>query len=92
VDLLEPTQNALRREMREELGVEVHIERLLWVAEEFFVIGQVPHHQVGFYYFVTFAQRQDLYDVRRIIHASEEDMPILLQWFPLGSFDRLPNT
>lgn len=33
VELLEVASDALKPEMREELGIEAHIERLLWVVE-----------------------------------------------------------
>ncbi len=36
VELLEPSQDALIREMREELEVDVRVERLVWVVENFF--------------------------------------------------------
>jgi ADP-ribose pyrophosphatase YjhB (NUDIX family) len=32
-EMMEPSGNALRREMREELGCDVQVERLLWTAE-----------------------------------------------------------
>jgi ADP-ribose pyrophosphatase YjhB (NUDIX family) len=56
----ERLSEALRREMREEVGVEVDVGRLLWVVENFFdhypldgppdVSLTAAHHEVGFYY------------------------------------------
>ncbi len=36
VEVLETTTDTLRREMREELGVEAKVEPLLWIVENFF--------------------------------------------------------
>lgn len=36
VELLEPAHDVLKREMREELEIEIHVERLVWVVENFF--------------------------------------------------------
>lgn len=34
--MLEPAEEALRREIQEELGEEIGVDRLVWVAENFF--------------------------------------------------------
>jgi ADP-ribose pyrophosphatase YjhB (NUDIX family) len=56
----ETMSEALRREMREEVEVDVEVGRLLWVIENFFdhyPLDQPPdtslrsaHHELGFYY------------------------------------------
>src|SRR5690242_9462627 len=54
--LLEPTTETIRREMREEFGIEVAVGRLLWVVENFFTGGSgnyyegVRSHQLAFIY------------------------------------------
>ncbi len=35
-ELLEPSTETVVREIREELGVEAHVERLVWIVENFF--------------------------------------------------------
>src|SRR5579859_2392880 len=45
----------LAREMREECGEAVTVERLLWVAENFFTLNGRPFHELGFYYLTTLA-------------------------------------
>ncbi|OWK24933.1 hypothetical protein AJ87_16590 [Rhizobium yanglingense] len=37
----------MKREMIEELGVEVKIQRLLWSVENFFVCGKRAWHELG---------------------------------------------
>ena len=46
----EASEETLKREMREELGVDVTIERLLWTVENFFRYEERDYHEIGFYY------------------------------------------
>lgn len=56
----ETSVDGLRREMREELDVDVTVGRLLWVIENFFdhypldmppdMSRTSPHHEIGFYF------------------------------------------
>jgi ADP-ribose pyrophosphatase YjhB (NUDIX family) len=46
----EASSETLVREMREELGVEARVDRLLWVVENFFHYEERDWHELGFYY------------------------------------------
>ncbi|MEA3533679.1 NUDIX hydrolase [Rhizobium sp. CC-YZS058] len=46
----EPSDETLRREMREELGVDVTVQQLLWTVENFFRYENRDYHEIGFYY------------------------------------------
>lgn len=50
VEFGETSADALKREMQEELGRTVEVERLLWVAESFLVNAGLIVHGIGFYY------------------------------------------
>jgi 8-oxo-dGTP pyrophosphatase MutT (NUDIX family) len=50
VEMLESAQDALRREIREELGMEASVGRLLWVAENFFAMQARQYHELGLYF------------------------------------------
>ena len=52
ISLHESSEEAIRREMREELETEVTVERLLWIAESFFTESKSGKrfHEVAFYY------------------------------------------
>ena len=41
---------AVVREMREELAVQVSVEKLLWVVENFFAHRDKPQHELGLYF------------------------------------------
>ena len=49
-ELMETAQETLQREMREELGATVQIDRLLWVVENFFTDHKHKVHELGLYF------------------------------------------
>lgn len=54
VEPLEPSPDALRREMREEIGVAVRVERLLWVVENFYRHEALAYHELALFYLMSF--------------------------------------
>lgn len=61
-EIREPSTDTLKREMREELGVDVEIERLLWVVENFFTwVDGTPFHELSFYYLVAIPPESSLH-------------------------------
>ncbi|OZM57589.1 NUDIX hydrolase [Lottiidibacillus patelloidae] len=53
VEMGEEAAISLQREFREELDIETTIDRLVWVAENFFEYAEQDIHEVGFYYILT---------------------------------------
>lgn len=62
IEIGETSSDTLKREMREELSVEIEIDRLLWVSEEFFEYAGVKWHGIGFYYLVKLPEDCPIYD------------------------------
>jgi 8-oxo-dGTP pyrophosphatase MutT (NUDIX family) len=52
----ETSDETLRREMIEELGVEVAVGRLLWMVENFFHYERRDWHELGLYYLMDIPQ------------------------------------
>ncbi len=50
VEIGESSTDTLQREMREELGIEVQVERLTHVVEYFFAMDGVEYHQLALYF------------------------------------------
>ncbi len=50
VEFGETSIDALKREMREELGETVQVGRLLWIAESFRAVAGLGLHGIGLYY------------------------------------------
>jgi len=53
VNFLEDSTEALRRIIREQAGVEVVVERLLWVVESFFLRQERQYHVLGLYFLTS---------------------------------------
>ena len=50
-ELGEPAQQTLIREMREEIGAEVEVVRLLWFVENLFTYADRHYHEIALYFF-----------------------------------------
>lgn len=63
----ERSEETLAREMIEELGVEVTVQRLLWVVENFFRYEGKDWHELGFYYLMELPEAFP-FDEKAIVH------------------------
>jgi 8-oxo-dGTP pyrophosphatase MutT (NUDIX family) len=76
----ETTSETLRREMLEELGADVQVDRLLWVVENFFEFEGVAHHEVGLYFLMRFAPDSPLYEKTEPFAGDEDNARLIFQW------------
>ena len=84
-ELLESSDQTLRREVWEELGVEVRVGRLLWVVENFFEHDNRRNHELGFYYLVALPEGSPYLDKGGEHRRTEENGATLtFRWFPLA--------
>ncbi|MGA9721593.1 MAG: NUDIX hydrolase [Candidatus Binatus sp.] len=90
VEIGEPADAALVREMREETGLNVEIDRLVWVAENFFTQGGRRHHELGFYYLITPPAKAAQLDVTREFYGEEENgTQLIFRWHRLETLANL---
>lgn len=73
VGFLEGAADALKRAVRQETGLEVAVERLLWVAESFYAHQERRYHVLGLYFLAS-------------LPASLSDQPP--QGFPEGPLEK----
>jgi ADP-ribose pyrophosphatase YjhB (NUDIX family) len=94
-ELLESAENTLKREMREELGVEVGVERLVWVVENFFEGEEKSYHELALYFLMTLPHDSHLYQQREPFLGYEDffldnqRLRLIFQWFSLNELERL---
>ena len=89
VEFGESAADALVRELHEEISVNVQVERLLWVVENYFQHNGARHHELGMYFLITLpAQWSHLHDDAPF-DGFEQTVRLIYQWFPLAS---LPDT
>lgn len=87
-EAMETSQDAIVREMREELGVDTRVERLLWVVENFFTHAGRAHHELGLYYLMTLPPGSPLLATEATFYGDEGGQRITCRWFPLDELER----
>lgn len=88
-ELLETSEESLRREMREELGEEVQVTRLLWFTETFFTLDNVNFHEIGMYYLVQLPTTSALRDPTFVHHFEDAGMQLHCAWHDLGRLNEI---
>lgn len=78
----ETSEETLKREMIEELGVDVTVGRLLWIVENFFHYEGRDWHELGFYYLMEIPEDFP-FRAHEIIHRVEDgDNHLEFKWVP----------
>jgi ADP-ribose pyrophosphatase YjhB (NUDIX family) len=81
-EMMEAMAAALRREMFEEIGVDVEIVRLLWVVENFFYKDK-PVHELSFYFLMELDKNSPLLKSDGPFYGEEYGYPLVYQWQPI---------
>ncbi len=88
-EMMEPAQETLRREMREELGTDITIERLLWIVENFFTFGGQNVHELGLYFLMSLPTGSPLLSIEGPFAGKEEHVNLIFQWFRLEELSQV---
>jgi 8-oxo-dGTP pyrophosphatase MutT (NUDIX family) len=100
VEMREPAEEALAREMREELDCEVRVGRLLWVMDNLFTHRGLSHHELGLYFEISLpdgspqASGQPWTGAENVGPADGEMVELYFQWKTveeLASLDLKPS-
>jgi 8-oxo-dGTP pyrophosphatase MutT (NUDIX family) len=86
VEAGESAAAALARELHEELGVDVRVERLLWIVENFFSFDGRAYHEIGLYFLAPPPEslaHEDAFD------GVAADVRLRFRWFPLADLDQV---
>ena len=83
-EILETSTSTVVREMQEELGVTVTVQRLLWIVENFFTFESRRFHELGLYYLVDLPAGSPYLTKEGVHMGVEADLaPLTFKWFPL---------
>jgi len=89
-ELGESATTTLLREMQEELGVTMKIERLLYVVENFFSHFLSSEHEIGLYFLMTAPADAYIYQsLESFTHVDEEGTPLLFDWLPIDRLEQI---
>jgi ADP-ribose pyrophosphatase YjhB (NUDIX family) len=90
-ELGEAASVSLLREMQEELGVVMKIERLLYIAENFFTDPNDTWHELGLYFLMTAPADSYLYQsLETIKRVDEVGKHLRFDWLPIGQLEAFP--
>lgn len=81
---VEPGEHAAQtvvREMQEEVGVCVHVEKTLCVAENFFSYNAQPFHEIGLYLIARLDAGSPLLDLAVLHYGREGAKRLTFSWF-----------
>ena len=81
----ETNEETLVREFKEEIGVDIRVGELKWVAENFFPWGDKPCHQICLYYMVDGPISADT----RFMGIEERNVPLEFCWIPIDALKDL---
>ena len=85
VALGESNEETLIREFKEEIGVDIRVGELKWVAEIFFPWGSKPCHQICLYYMVE----GEILEDTRFMGIEERNVSLEFRWVPLEELKNL---
>ncbi len=90
-ELLEPSTETVVREMREELGVEARVERLVWIVENFFPwIDGIDAHELSLFYVLTLPHDSRVLDIGKPFRGIEDDVKLIFAWHRLDMLEQVP--
>ena len=88
---LEFSEQALVREMREELDAAVSVDRTLWVMENLFGYEEGKQvHEVCFYYMMSLADNDPLHGNTGDFDGDEDGERLIFHWLPLTDLATAP--
>lgn len=71
VEMLESSDCAIKREVKEELGEEVEINKTLWIVENFFEYEKKNYHEISTIYLVRLPKESDIINKNKSFYRHE---------------------
>lgn len=78
----ECAEQTLRREMREEIGVDVEVVRLLWFVENFFTYAGKRYHEIALYFLMRLPSGCSYLVEPGPFQGDEQGIKLTFRWFP----------
>ncbi|MDQ0351898.1 8-oxo-dGTP pyrophosphatase MutT (NUDIX family) [Alkalibacillus filiformis] len=84
--MTEEASKAVGREFKEEIGVDVQVEKLLCSAENFFTYRESSYHEIGFYFKVQGIDKEEL-PQQELFFGHEGNKVLIYKWIPLDQLN-----
>lgn len=82
----EESSSSLKREFVEELNMNISIDRLVWIAENFFHYAGKKYHEIGLYY--TVKSEENPTEQTNSFYGIEGER-LVFKWFPLEGLGKI---
>src|SRR5262245_16124114 len=89
VELGETSISALKREMREELGQDVNVGRLLWIAESLLQLDGFQLHGIGLYYAISLIDDARFLALGDTLEVRDGGVRLTFAWHRLECLDEI---
>jgi ADP-ribose pyrophosphatase YjhB (NUDIX family) len=89
VEINERSEDAVLREMREETGLEMQVERLMWTSENFFTLQGRRHHEIAFYYLLSLRAEADYARLEAPFEIQDNGATVCYGWHKLDTLSDL---
>lgn len=86
VEFLEETKETIIREIKEEIGIELTIERLVWIAEQFFKYEDKSYHELGMFYLLNI-ENTELMDTPKVFYRKDNERMLEFKWIKLNEIE-----
>jgi ADP-ribose pyrophosphatase YjhB (NUDIX family) len=88
VEIRETAGDSLQRELREELGCEGEIGRLLWLIENFFTFDGTAFHEIGLYFVASLPKDANGLRAAEFKRTDEVGTDLIFRWIALKELER----
>ena len=91
VEFGETNEETLIREFKEEIGADIAVKELKWVAETFFPWGESPCHQICLYYAIEITD-EDIPKYGMFMakeHIEGRNFDLEFHWIPIDETDKI---
>lgn len=88
VQMLESSDCALKREIKEELGENIEINRLFWTVEQFFTINDKYYHEIATIYLLTLQSESWLLNQKGVFNGTEGER-LIYKWFDIDELNNI---
>ena len=83
VEFFETSEDTILREIKEELGLESRVNRLLWHVESFFNHSSKKYHEICNYFLSELVDEPNI-DSEIDFLGIEEELDLIFRWIPLN--------
>ena len=88
VRMLESSEWAIKREIKEELGENIEVDRLLWTVENFFKLEDKIYHELSTIYFLKLQKDSWILNQKKSFDGLEGER-LIYKWFDINELNNV---